>query len=546
MPHIRADIHPTSVLNFQALQTEWFEFLHDDHKQHALDLWGVGGVLATKAVLTVDAPNDLFSLAVSRDGWTGMGYRLELDTTEASWTDVPFADSGATVYHVAARWNEYPAGPCAGIDGGPLFCQQVQGMGEQDAPDSVTDTGSALEFTIDGLVSPVWTVADTRPVTIWLVAQETSSAEAVWTGTCALSGGAIKATVPHYFGQSSPSTTAGDYLVQVHGPTVGTVDTSADADYLYLGTITSGVFDNSNQNLLEPVGSWIAAYNVEHDGATGVHTDAHGDSLWAWDGVSVDKVGLLPTNNGVLSYPLSPAATPGLIDVRDAGGNPTLEIKDGGGTNPVLVRIPGPLEFTEHASGTPWIQVDDAADKTIQVRNIGAGAGNFSVDDGYAKANDFLWNAVQAWTSSIPAFLGVTAGGTSAISAPTNPYIESGGPPAATILISMSDLWKEAEYEVLRIKGFTLTHWRATAGDAITCRVVRKLRDGSGAAAVAGTQMTASQTPGASWEVQAEVFTHTVDDLYLYWLEIVLDAAATGSNVRALNVDVDFDALYVL
>jgi hypothetical protein len=84
--------------------------------------------------------------------------------------------------------------------------------------------------------------------------------------------GTYHVSISHFFGQTPPSTTSADYRILVEGLEIGDSALVADPGVVYLGTVLSGAHNASTQRVINAVGDWISAYNVEHDVVTGYHT----------------------------------------------------------------------------------------------------------------------------------------------------------------------------------------------------------------------------------------------------------------------------------
>lgn len=275
------NLYTAKILGFADLNTYGFEAMRSEIRQSQTDLWGSGGTLgATKAALTVSSGEIVLSADVN--GWSGSGYRMSLDASDAAFTGAVFANSGATVYSVGAKpAPDVPAAVELGADGSVNYSRHVELVGEVVTPSSVIDNGDGtvtLVIAATGGLGAWGTATDTRVARAWLVSPATTGADAIYDGTAAYDAGntRIEVSPGHQFGQTSPpSTTAADYRVLVEGLSVtveATTDLSADAAYWYLGTVTSGSHSDTDQNLLESFGDTVAAFAAEHSTADGKHT----------------------------------------------------------------------------------------------------------------------------------------------------------------------------------------------------------------------------------------------------------------------------------
>lgn len=295
------NLYTAKILGFDALETYGFEAMRGEIRQSQRDLWGAGGTLGTsKAAINIVSGE--LELDADANGWTGTGYRLFLDASDAAFQGAVFANSGATVYSVGAKAApDVPAAVEQAADGTLHYSHHLELVGEVVTPSSVIDNGDGtvtLVLAASGGLGAWGTATDTRVARAWLVSPATSGADALYDGTAAYDGTdtRIEVNPGHQFGQvGTPSTTAADYRVLVEGLTVtvqATTDLSADPDYWFLGTVASGSHDDTNQNLLDSFGDVVSAFAAEHSTADGAHktitfdtekTDLH--AIWTADDV---------------------------------------------------------------------------------------------------------------------------------------------------------------------------------------------------------------------------------------------------------------------
>ena len=102
------NLYPAKILGLQDLDDHLVSPLQGDRDQLRQDVYGAGGSLDAKAVITVTG--DELTLSADVQGYTPLGKRLLLDASESEWISTPFEDSGATVYSVGARHIDVPAG----------------------------------------------------------------------------------------------------------------------------------------------------------------------------------------------------------------------------------------------------------------------------------------------------------------------------------------------------------------------------------------------------------------------------------------------------
>ena len=285
-------VHLTAgrILGLEDMADAWLDPTREDGRQLRADVWGGGGIFTTLATLTYSSGR--FTLAADRTAITPDGYRLVLDNAADGFTNVPFANSGATTYTVGARHYDVPAGTALTKQGRVEWSKYTEAIGRPVTPASVTDTGAGLRLT---LTSTLWTaekhgnVSYTRPVKCWFQDANgrpaVNGSEAIYDGSLEYDGTNYYVDVPHSFGQdaSAPSTTAARYTVLLEGLTVASGSDTASAafvDYhVVIGTITSGTFSSAAATVIDSLGELWSDYQAEHDPADGSHTDVNADSI---------------------------------------------------------------------------------------------------------------------------------------------------------------------------------------------------------------------------------------------------------------------------
>lgn len=234
-------------------------------------LMAPGSVIGEQWDVSVAA--DELTLADPRQAVVDDGSELRLlDSDGASYyTSVPFANAGGVDYFVGAHYAEIPdhvsqlAEPDVSGETAPYrFDRYTEVIGLSGNPSAVADLGGGLglRFTLTTLAGPAWAAGKTRKATIWLTNPETGSAEAFATVDIDSDGAALTADVSHYFGQTSPSLTAGDYTAVLRGPVVTTTDISADDSYALLAVVNTGVADHSGQSVIFNGLQWTATARV--------------------------------------------------------------------------------------------------------------------------------------------------------------------------------------------------------------------------------------------------------------------------------------------
>ena len=331
------------LLDLAVIRDGFFTPTGEQLGEQATDVWGGGGV-HTSAVAITQA-GALLTLAADRVAYTGQGDRLLLDPAGRGFTDVPYANNGATTYYLAARYAYKPTGGILGFEGTPGFASWEEAIGLTLTPDSVVNLGSTLQFVLSSALPARmrWSgTGDDRPVTVWKVTPASGGAEAVAQGTLVTDGaGAYTVTIGHFFGQSVPSTTAGDYRVLVEGLEIGTSALATDAAVVYLGTMLAGVHTSSTQRIINAVGDWIAAYNVEHDVTTGYHTTIRPQAIVARGGsgddldITGDQVMIKASVGGAALAALVSISAGSACGLQNSGGTSKVRITEN--TGDVLV-----------------------------------------------------------------------------------------------------------------------------------------------------------------------------------------------------------------
>lgn len=473
-----------AVLSLQALREYLLEPTREESRQLLEDLYGGGGggVLGSSAA-TLTYSSSTLSLAADRDAVTGDGHRLFLAASDAAWTSIPFANSGATTYYVGAQAQDRPTRALAGLGGVIEYEAVIEDIGTLGAPDLVTDNGNGtLTLRISTLVSPVWSVGGTRPVVVWLVTPVTAGVEAIYEGTCSASGGHVVVTVPHLLGQDPASTTASDYRVLVRGPRITTTNITSSTSYAFLGTVTSGTWSATAQVKFPP---FYALFDVEHDTGSGVHNRVRVNG--ADDGIEILDAGWLLVSGA------------GSIEV--VSGN---VIVDSGN-----VEVLGGAVYTDPgANGVPGYRYSGAATFT---EDFGPRSGGWTVTSGG---------------------LTYTSGTPSSVASSSNTVAVSLRRPLVT--------WPSSDHSVRPTVTTVVFRYRRTgAGDAVTLALKRQLRDGTGAEATVGTSSPA--TTGGSWSTATLTLNHAVDAAYAYWLEITLDPDTTAADAAVADVIVSVE-----
>jgi len=178
---------------------------------------------------------------------------------------VQFENTSAIDYHIGLRptyiVSELVVNP---KDGTPQWTLIKHMIGLEDNPDSVVDNlDDTLTMVVDSITEAGVSNAGRKVQVFQFTPSEGATSYAIATQICTVAwdGSNNKITTVDagsgegYLGQTTPSTTAGDYTVVLLGPHVSrNTDLSLDQDYAYLGTVKGAgagnpptVFDTSGQ-----------------------------------------------------------------------------------------------------------------------------------------------------------------------------------------------------------------------------------------------------------------------------------------------------------
>lgn len=606
-----ANLYASKILGLATLQDQHMDPMREEARQQSLDLWGGGGVLSASAIAFTYSSGKL-TLATAFEGWTGTGYRIDADPADDGWSSIPYQNTGGVTYYVGARWNEYPSGVEVGQDGSLNYVGWTQAIGDVGAPSAVALSGADVILTVTSLVSPVWTAADTRPCIVWMTdqpAQEAAAAEptvSIFEGTVAYHAGSgtMRVTVTGALGQSDPSLTAADYQVLILGPRISTTDLSAVDDYLYFGSVTTGVFSTSGQRLLSAVGDWISAFLVQHD-ASGLHTtitgqtidlsglsavkfrstafsapdSANNPQLRLRDNTPNNKVELWTDQGGSLRFPRADVGTGAGIDARDSTGAVTrtvFTITNGqNAAHYADIVHDGRIDWNPVKSGNTWrLACNLAAHQTMRLENLNATYraslnliyGNLDLDNGQIICDGqgvILGgaNPVYAWASSqkrepkIPGHIGwdLIAGGRTVFmgSGVMPPYVHSSAAALLTLAIPLNAYFGlDPEDAGLVLNGVEVNYYRISTTGSIVVRL--RSSQVSGTPGTITTHYTWTANTSAGWSTSMDVASTglglTLDTRRMYWLEVDLDptGAGTPADYRLNSVKLTLGQLYAL
>lgn len=202
-------------------------------------------------------------------GIDNAGRVLHLEDDAVTKMTVDYEDDGASLYWVAMKYCQVPEGiivnPRTGFPEYDLLRDEI---GETANPDSVTDLLPGLRLEVPAAIYPY----PGRECRVWLVDPESTDASiAIQILPIQFGGGIHYVDVPDYMGQTNPSLTVTDYMIQLVGVSVAKdVAYPFTDDYVAIGCIDTVPAPNG----------WSYADALDLSGGGG-HTLQH-----AYDGLS--------------------------------------------------------------------------------------------------------------------------------------------------------------------------------------------------------------------------------------------------------------------
>lgn len=359
------------IFSLQDIGDNFLVAVRRDTVQAAQDVHVLGGMLTTKATLTV--ASDQFTLSAPGAGYAPSGDRLVLTNTIAEgWVDIPFEDLGATVYHVGARFVDVPVVAEPGADGLAHFGHFAERQATIFNPTAVSAApGDGLLLTMTAAL-PAGMKATTstgpRKCVVWY--QDTSGRPATSNSTLAIEvadlirvGAIWRVETAAKFGQSTFSTVGARYNVAVLGG-IPYRSTELPGDwtthYLFIGTITSGVFDNSAAPLIAGVAGLTAKFAIEHDVSTGLHTDINADRADVGSPVGLTSAAGAVTAEAVeangtrIREGSTDALTTAHVDVQQLNGTSKIQLRAGDPASAIgggSIHFPNPDQSSDNAIG---------------------------------------------------------------------------------------------------------------------------------------------------------------------------------------------------
>lgn len=279
----------------------------------ALDVFGSGGCY--QAAPGIESDSSEISTTAGAVCWTPDGKRIEILEDPASagsygpgFDAIPWADVGSSDYRVFLRAADVPALAERDRANTPRWSYRKERPGRYVDVDSVSEVSGTLEITVtNGLeAAERWTGSGTRPVVVFFETDgrpATHTSEACHVGTLEEDSGDYVVTVPHVFGQASPSTTAGDYRVFLIGYGVTTAARwGANTDGIATGGVVVGSLTGSGGGtetatdddvaILLSVADFFDVFDEEHDPTDGSHTTITATSVDIGSGPLINSSGI--------------------------------------------------------------------------------------------------------------------------------------------------------------------------------------------------------------------------------------------------------------
>lgn len=264
--------------DFGPRMLDYLKELNRDSVQARFDVDGVFNTLHGLA----GGVNTVSITGTSRET-DGLGHTMRVSSS-AFGVSALFQNTVAIVYHVGLRYCEIPVNvsvnPRTGL---PEYASFKEEIGEVGVPNSVVNNGSTLTFIVDNVTESGVSNAG-RTVRVYkLVPADgaTTEAIAIEDRTVAFDGTNNKITTAGLLGQSSPSTTAADYVVVMLGITVKrNTNLESSSNHCFIGTVTGvgaggtpvtfsttlqrllKTFTDATQVLFTPYG-WITHTNIQ-------------------------------------------------------------------------------------------------------------------------------------------------------------------------------------------------------------------------------------------------------------------------------------------
>lgn len=247
------------ILGFEDFGDRMLGYLRSLNIESVLARFDVDGSFATKLGLG-SGGNDTVQVTGTSRITDGLGHVMKIHEC-AGGQNALFQNQSGITYYVGARYCEVATGIVINPrTGNPEYLAYTEEVGEQDAPDLVTDNGNGtITFRVDTICEPGVSCAG-RTVRVYLAdPQATTALEAFEDLTVVWDGSNNKVTSADVFGQTSVSTTAADYVVTMLGPTVlRLTNLETSPDHMFIGTVIGTgagnpptTFNTDSQRLLK-------------------------------------------------------------------------------------------------------------------------------------------------------------------------------------------------------------------------------------------------------------------------------------------------------
>lgn len=284
---VHAGFFTKQVLGSDLLRDNWYEASRD----YARDLGGkiIGECVIDSALNGLGITDDaaainerkltitgagLSALSDAGDVFNAMGSTATLSQlTEGARTitlndpdwfiDLPYENANGTSYFVYLKLIEFPIDVSVSATGGRGYGRFVEAPGIVVNPDSVSDSGTELEFVVDTDLTALgiqrWLTANAEDddwsydCVVWLDTDTTGVDIATDDPDVAIAFDAklwkrsgnpewlvsLAGLGDGYLGQSSYDTDASHYKIAILGPIITTTDYDADPDYVLVGQVDS-------------------------------------------------------------------------------------------------------------------------------------------------------------------------------------------------------------------------------------------------------------------------------------------------------------------
>jgi len=192
-------------------------------------------------------------------GVDGQGNMISDEAGSTYLDEVPFEDA-ATTYYVAASTGQVPKAMAVNqADGTAKYDYTDLELCQLDAPTAVVDNGGSITITLGDHLLHASDDFTGRTAIVWLVSPESTSYATAVEAVVIGGAGGDEITTTGVLGQSTVSTTVGDYRVAIMGPIITRSSTVQSlAAHAFIGTIAGGgaprTFVDSGQTIMTPLG----------------------------------------------------------------------------------------------------------------------------------------------------------------------------------------------------------------------------------------------------------------------------------------------------